>query len=71
MGWAVCRILDPTTYRITTWISRKGDRFKSDDEAIEWVITMMMASDYGHGELVERPEDIGTCRKALFVCAKG
>lgn len=48
-------------------ILRHGDRFKSDDEAIEWVVDSVSRGCMGSCGIAEWD----TCRKALFLCAKG
>jgi hypothetical protein len=65
MGWV---LNDATPCMVH--VSKHGDRFKSNDEAIAWVVSTVecnaiMAVDS------EDLKGIKTCRKALFLCAKG
>lgn len=64
MGWRLQQVAPHYPARIALW----GERFKSDDEAIEWVIEVVESLPL---ELFENDQLYKTCRKALFLCAKG
>ncbi len=51
--------------------SKHKGRFKSDDEAIEWVVAMVISGYFGSGEIAFKAKALKTCRKALLLCAKG
>lgn len=68
MGWKLRLGLEEP------YIQRHGDRFKSDDEAINAVINQVMVASARLGAWVEDVEldaKTNTCIKALFLCAKG
>lgn len=67
MGWGLREQSFETGEADTHWIERLGDRFKSDDEAIEEVIAIV---EHEMHCLENRLIQI-TCRKALHLCAKG
>lgn len=72
MGWRLVRTPGFQCGPDLARIERHGDRFKSDDEAIEWVMhCFATASDWTVSDRSAWDENQQTCRKALFLCARG
>ena len=64
MGWRMDYVIFMNGLFERRFIVAEGDRFKSDDEAIDWVVR-----NYRHGPACN--DNTRTCFKALFLCAKG
>jgi hypothetical protein len=73
MGWHFWA--DYGVHRRATWITRHGTTFRTDAEAVEWVVRMAETgirldglASITYGDLVAKKK---TCRKAIILCCTG